>query len=82
MLNLQLSTRRLGVIACGILLGATLAGCGHSNSAPPPATPSAVAQFISFVMSIVGSGAADIAEPTDISGVTPATTETDEPVTL
>jgi len=33
-------------------------------------------------MNVVNGGAADTDEPTDISGVTPATTETDEPVTL
>lgn len=78
MSSLQLLNRRLRIVVCCIVLGAALAGCGHSNSAPP----SPVAQFISFVMNIVNSGAADTDEPTDISGVTPATTETDEPVTL
>ena len=83
MSNPQLLTRRLRIVACGVVLGAALAACGHSNSSPAPApTPSPVAQFISFVMNIVNSGAADTAEPTDINGVTPATTETDEPVTL
>lgn len=78
MSSLQLFTRRLGIVACCIVLATALAACGHSNSAPP----SPVAQFIGFVMNIVNRGAADTDEPTDISGVTPATTETDEPITL
>jgi len=80
MSSLQLLTRRLRIAACGVVLGAALAACGHSNSAAP--APSPVAQFINFVMNVVNGGAADTDEPTDISGVTPATTETDEPVTL
>lgn len=82
MSSLQLLTRRLRIAACGVVLGAALAACGHSNSAPPAPAPSPVAQFINFVMNVVNGGAADTDEPTDIGGVTAATTETDEPVTL
>ena len=75
-------TRRLGVVACGVVLAATLAACGHSHSAPPAPAPSAVQQFISFVTSIVNKANADTTEPDDISSVTAATTDTEEPTSL
>lgn len=83
MLNLKLSARPLIRLVCVGILGATLAACGHSggdNNNSPTVSP--VAQFISFVTSIVNKGAADTEEPADVSGVTAATTETDEPVSL
>ena len=84
MLTLELSTRRLRIVAGSIVLGATLAACGSKNSAAPaPApAPSPVSQFISFVANIVNSGAANTAEPSDISNVAAATTETVEPVAV
>lgn len=82
MLKLQFSARPLIRLACVGVLGATLAACGHHGSDNNSPTVSPVAQFISFVTNIVNKGAADTEEPADISGVTPATTETDEPISL
>jgi len=84
MLTSKPSTKRLATIACGIVLSAILAACGRSNSTPPPAPaqPSPVAQFNTAVTNVVNKGADETNEPDDISGVTAATTETDEPTTL
>lgn len=75
MLNLRLLTRRLRIVACSVFLGAALTACGHSDE-------SALSQFIGAIRTIINTPNADTAEPIDVSGVVPPTTETDEPVTL
>jgi hypothetical protein len=82
MLKLQLSTRRLVMVACGVVLSATLAACGHHDDPQPAAQPSAVSQFISFVTSTVNKGAQDNTEPDAVDGTPAPTTDTDEPVTV
>jgi hypothetical protein len=88
MSKLKLSTRHWSVVACAIVFGATLAGCGSSGGGGggvvggggggggnPPTSQS----VSSLVMSLVAGGGLDTAEPQNISGVTIDTSETDEP---
>lgn len=91
MSKLQLLKRRVTLVAGSLVLSAVLAGCGSSGGGSPASTnppaqqpstpPSAVSQFISLVMSIIDTADADTKEPDENAGnVTPATSETDEPV--
>ena len=93
MLEHQPSTKRLerlAMIACSVVLSATLAGCGGSggysappSNPPPPTQPpveTPLAQFISVVGATIAVANADTLEPSGIDPTPAPTTETEEPV--